>query len=126
MNTNRRFLAILVLITITFPITTFASSEKNTASHKIETTAAKGELKIMRKDDTVSLSWTLPPGAWTVMDVMRNTNEKPKGRTKVKTMRATIFNYTDKIPDAGGQYWYWIKVVDKDKKAINIGPVQAK
>lgn len=128
MNNTKRLLACAGVLIIAFSTAVFAAPEKDKKAEKPQAadTQNKGTLKVERDGAKVTLTWTLPEGEWTGIDVLRNGKSAPKGRQKLKYIRATAGSYVDTLPEAGDQYWYWLKVADKNKNSINIGPVQAK
>lgn len=74
--------------------------------------------------DAVTITWTVPAGL-KYQEVMRDTDADPKGRQRVKAVRPEVTEYKDQVPEAKGEYFYWIKQVAEDGKITNLGPVKA-
>lgn len=131
MNTIKKLLALSAIASVVFSATAFAAPEKEiTAAKKpgVSATAASknGVLNAERDGETVKLTWTLPEGEWRAVHITRNTNANPRNRSGVKSVRIEVSSYTDTIPDANAQYWYWLKLTAKDGSITNLGPAQAK
>lgn len=92
-----------------------------------ETPAAEPALRVTRTGARVALSWTLPPSAdgYRAIEVMRNNSETPKGRSRVKAVRASVTQYEDTLADAADHAWYWLKLTDPNNNITNLGPVEA-
>lgn len=56
----------------------------------------------------IRLTWTTS-GAVTGLQVYRDTDSDPVGRTRVAILSAASTTYTDTTPATGTPYWYWVK-----------------
>lgn len=85
-------------------------------------------LKAAKTDQRVNLTWTLPvvTNGYKAIEIMRNTSDTAMGRTRVRTVRATVTTIEDQVPQAAEHYWYWLKLTTTDGVVSNIGPVEAK
>jgi hypothetical protein len=85
-------------------------------------------LKAAKTDQRVNLTWTLPvvTNGYKAIEIMRNTSDTAMGRTRVRTVRATVTAIEDQVPQAAEHYWYWLKLTTTDGVVSNIGPVEAK
>ena len=84
----------------------------------------KGELTLTREGEKVLLTWKLAAPT-TYLEVIRNDKESPAGRTRVKVLKPDTVEYTDTVPNAGADYFYWIKFKTPEGKLDNLGPVKA-
>jgi hypothetical protein len=85
---------------------------------------AASKLLVARNGDEVIVSWELPQGvAVKGVDIYRNTQPRPAGRTRLDFARPQPAIYTDKVPDPKAVYWYSIKVVFTDGRSIMVGAV---
>ncbi|MDF9832337.1 hypothetical protein M2103_000547 [Ereboglobus sp. PH5-5] len=127
MNITKRFIVFAGIAAITLSCALGAAPEKTTEPKApASVTVQKGELKIERNGAKVTLTWTLPPGEWKSLEILRNDKPVRKGAPRVKAVRFSPAKYVDEVPDAGTQYWYWLKLGGVDGKGVNIGPVEAK
>lgn len=58
--------------------------------------------------DNIDLSWTVS-GTVDSIQVYRDTDSNPSGRSRLAILGASERSYTDTSAAAGTQYWYWIK-----------------
>ena len=58
--------------------------------------------------DNVQLSWTVS-GSITGVQVYRDTDSDPNGRSRLAVLNKTATSYTDGSAVTGTTYWYWIK-----------------
>jgi pectate lyase len=56
----------------------------------------------------IQLNWTVT-GTITAIEVYRDINSDPSGRTRLTSLAATARSYTDSTAVTGTPYWYWIK-----------------
>lgn len=56
----------------------------------------------------INLSWTVT-GTISSVQVYRDTDSNPNGRSRIATVNSNARSYTDTTAQAGTQYWYWIK-----------------
>ncbi|HSI09129.1 MAG TPA: hypothetical protein VK985_11140 [Rariglobus sp.] len=84
-------------------------------------------LRATRTGSTVTLAWTLPEAAdgYRAVEVMRNTTSIAQGRTRIRSVRATVTGLEDTVPDATAPYWYWLKLTTPANTVINLGPFEA-
>ena len=59
-------------------------------------------------DGKVQLHWTIS-GAVTRLEIYRDTDPDPSGRTRIAVPATTAQAYTDSTASAGTSYWYWVK-----------------
>lgn len=85
---------------------------------------AAESLTVVREGTQVALTW-VQASEVTYQEVHRDTDANPAGRVRVGKLRGDVRSTTDALPDAKGEYFYWIKYVTKDGKTSNIGPVKA-
>jgi len=58
--------------------------------------------------DNVTLTWTVS-GTISSVQVYRDTDSNPSGRTRLAAVGSTTTTYADSTATAGTTYWYWIK-----------------
>ncbi len=58
--------------------------------------------------NNIALSWTVS-GSISNVQVYRDTDSNPSGRTRVATVSSSTTSYSDSSAVSGTQYWYWIK-----------------
>jgi endoglucanase len=56
----------------------------------------------------IKLTWTVS-GAVTSLQVYRDTDSDPYGRSRIAILSTSATSYTDTTPVTGTPYWYWIK-----------------
>ena len=85
-------------------------------------------LHATRTGAVVTLDWTLPPASvgYRSIEIMRNTSDAPRGRTRVKSVHASVTHFDETLADANAIAWYWLKLTNADATIQNFGPVQAK
>lgn len=85
---------------------------------------AASKLLVARNGDEVMVSWELPQGvAIKGVDIFRNTQPRPAGRTRLDFARPQPAVYIDKVPDPKAVYWYSIKVVFTDGRSFTVAAV---
>jgi hypothetical protein len=85
---------------------------------------AASKLSVARNGGEVIVSWELPQGvAIKGVDIYRNTQPRPAGRTRMDFVRPQPAVYIDKVPDPKAIYWYSLKVVFTDGRSISVGSV---
>ncbi|MDO8345576.1 MAG: glycoside hydrolase family 5 protein [Cellvibrio sp.] len=72
----------------------------------------------------IGLSWTVS-GTISNVQIYRDTDSNPNGRSRIATVSASTRSYTDAAAVAGTQYWYWIKFT-AGNKAYNSNSATAK
>ena len=85
-------------------------------------------LRVTRTGVVVILEWTLPPATddYRAIEIMRNSTESSKGRTRFRSVRAGVTHLEDVLSNAQETRWYWLKLTNADNTVINFGPVEAK
>jgi len=85
-------------------------------------------LHVARTGVVVNLDWTLPPATenYRAIEIMSNSTESAKGRTRMKSVRASVTHLVDVLGDAKETRWYWLKLTNADNTVINLGPVEAR
>lgn len=80
-----------------------------------------------RSGEVVTVRWTLPesPSGLRAIEIYRNSHETTSGRSRVRAVRASVTELHDTVPDAGADYWYWLKVTHVDGSVQNYGPSAA-
>lgn len=58
--------------------------------------------------NNIQLTWTVS-GNVTGLQVYRDTDSSPSGRSRLAILSNTARSYTDTTPVTGTQYWYWVK-----------------
>jgi endoglucanase len=57
----------------------------------------------------IQLSWTVSGSSISNVQVYRDTDSNPAGRSRIATVSSSTRSYTDSTATAGTPYWYWIK-----------------
>jgi len=99
------------------------------------------EINITRTDDFATLKWNFPDDDYKEIRVFRyprpvaelfrgqwNPKGKGKGTTKGAFVTVTMANksqFTDALPDANSDYWYWFRITLKSGTVIDRGPIKA-
>lgn len=76
-------------------------------------------------DGSVNLSWSVSNISMNAMEVYRDTDSDPSGRTKLGAVSTTTTSYTDTDVTNGTTYYYWIKVYDTDGVITNSNAASA-
>ncbi len=76
-------------------------------------------------DGSVTLDWTTTNIDISNIQIMRDTDSDPSGRTRIGTASSTATSYTDSDVDNGTTYYYWVKIVDTDSNTYNSAVVGA-
>ncbi len=84
-----------------------AVSATPSSSSTVSLTASGG-------DGSVTLNWSLTNIDVRNIQIMRDTDSDPDGRTRIATLYGDETSYTDSDVDNGTTYYYWLKVVDTD------------
>ncbi|WP_157281294.1 hypothetical protein [Pelomonas sp. Root1237] len=58
--------------------------------------------------NNVQLGWTVS-GTVTSLEIFRDTDADPNGRTRIAVPGASARSYTDAAGNIGTRYWYWVK-----------------
>jgi hypothetical protein len=120
------------VIEATTPPMTIATApvQAATSSANIEVPAAvipvaQPVLNAVLSGETVKLTWTLPAKAATYkrVEIMRNSVAAPQGRNRIRSVRATETSIEDAVGPNPPTLWYWIKLIDLNDVASNVGPV---
>ncbi len=88
------------------------------AEESITMTASAG-------DSYVSLSWSITGIDIRNLQLYRDTDSDPDGRTRIATPDADATSYTDSDVSNGTTYYYWLKIVDTDLETHNSDAVGA-
>jgi pectate lyase len=83
-----------------------------------ETQAPTVNLNAVGGDGKVDLSWDVS-GTITSVQVMRDTDDNPRGRGRVAFLSGDARSFTDQEVVNGAQYWYWIKYTFGDRVVAN-------
>ena len=67
----------------------------------------------------VQLSWQVSHADYNAVQLYRDTDVDPSGRTRIAVLAASTTSYTDSTVEAGTTYFYWGKVVENDGNTIN-------
>ncbi len=76
-------------------------------------------------DGYVTLSWVTENIDIRNIQIYRDTDSDPSGRTRIATPGADETSYTDSDVDNGTTYYYWVKIVNTDLETINSDAVAA-
>jgi rhamnogalacturonan endolyase len=85
---------------------TGSSSSSSSSSSGSATVALSGSAS----NGQVALNWTVN-GAVTGIEIYRDTDADPAGRTRIASLSATARNYTATGLTNGTPYWFWVKYV---------------
>lgn len=85
---------------------TGSSSSSSSSSSGSATVALSGSAS----NGQVALNWTVN-GAVTGIEIYRDTDADPAGRTRIASLGATARNYTATGLTNGTPYWFWVKYV---------------
>lgn len=120
--------ACLLAFALATPVAAQAASTLPTAEiapADIDALAHATKLLVARDGGDVIVSWELPAGAAIKgIDIYRHTHESTKGRGRLDYVRPSPALFTDKVPDASADYWYWLKIVLVSGAHYNVGPVR--
>ncbi|WP_428242922.1 rhamnogalacturonan lyase [Gynuella sp.] len=67
----------------------------------------------------VSLSWNIHNANIRGLEVYRDTDSNPSGRTRIGIVSASTRNFTDTTAERGRTYYYWIKMTEQDGTVTN-------
>ncbi len=100
-----------------FNITSFYFTEI-TPEAEINVSATPG-------DGSVTLNWSTENIDIRNIQIYRDTDSDPSGRTRIATPDADDTSYTDSDVTNGTAYYYWIKIVDTDLETYNSDAIGA-
>ena len=99
------------------------------------------EINITRTDDFATLKWDFPDDDYKEIRIFRyprpvaellrgQWNPKGKGKGNTKGVFVTVTmekksQFTDALPDANSDYWYWFRITLKSGTVIDRGPIKA-
>jgi len=99
------------------------------------------EINITRTDDFATLKWDFPGDDYKEIRIFRyprpvaellrgQWNPKGKGKGNTKGVFVTVTmekksQFTDALPDANSDYWYWFRITLKSGSVIDRGPIKA-
>ncbi len=92
--------------------------EDEDSEETIDVTAVAG-------DGYVTLNWTTENIDIRNIQIMRDTDSDPSGRTRIATPDSDETTYTDSDVSNGTTYYYWIKIVNTDVETITSEVVDA-
>ncbi len=73
----------------------------------------------------VTLNWSTSNIDIRNIQIYRDTDSDPSGRTRIATVGSSYTSYTDSDVSNGTTYYYWLKIVDTDLESINSDAVNA-
>ncbi len=76
-------------------------------------------------DGYVTLSWSTENIDIRNIQIMRDTDSDPSGRTRIATPSASATSYKDSDVSNGTTYYYWVKIVNTDLETITSDVVAA-
>jgi len=92
------------------------------------------KISIIRTDDLATLKWDFPENEYVGITIIRaprpvtgpfnKTGKNGKTTAVIKTL-AGKSQYTDALPDANSDYWYWFRITLKTGTIIDRGPIKA-
>jgi hypothetical protein len=85
--------------------------------------AALPGVEIARSGADVSMTWRLPAGPVSRIDIHRHFQSEPEGRQLVATIYPPREVYLERVPEAATTYWYWLVATAADGKVSTYGPV---
>lgn len=120
MSTPFKTLFLIVSILILSPAMQAAPAGEKPAAE-----TPPGTLKVVSEELGILITWTLPEGEIRAIELLRDTDSNPKGRTRVRAFRAETTTHYDTVPDKTVPYWYWLKVTRPDGTIVTVGPVSS-
>ncbi len=91
---------------------------EDASSYSISLSASAG-------DSYVTLNWSISNIDIRNIQIYRDTDSDPSGRTRITTLGSDETSYTDSDVSNGTTYYYWVKVVDTDLDSYNSDAVGA-
>jgi len=98
----------------------------------------KYKISIVRTDDFATLKWDFPEGGYKEIRILRYTRpvaelldkltKTKEGEKEGPLVTVTVegkSKYTDALPDANSDYWYWFHITLKSGAIIDRGPIKA-
>ncbi len=90
---------------------------------------AQYKVKVTRTDEIANLVWDFPDDKYHSILVYRYTTAvnapRRKGQFQVCEAREWKSHYTDALPDANADYWYWFQIRLDSGKVLHRGPIKA-
>ncbi|AJQ92130.1 rhamnogalacturonan lyase [Gynuella sunshinyii] len=86
---------------------------------------ASVELFSSVNNGAVSLNWNIYNANIRGLEVYRDTDSNPSGRTRIAIVSAGTRAYTDTTVERGGTYYYWIKMTEQNGTVTNSNGAQA-
>ena len=137
MNTLKKLICILTIALTGITLISSCSKEPQTGASKkgkkapiaakaesIPLDKEKNTLTAVRNGQYVDLSWHVDVSADKIdqIHIFRNTTGKGSKR-RVAVLNPGATDYKDCLSDGGAQ-WYWLKIIAKDGKNFDLGPVR--
>lgn len=110
-----------LLLALTLPVTALLCPALDAANPATNTIT--GVLKMARSGKEVLLTWKLPEGDFSRMEIYRDSNPSTFGRGSVNTTRTKTTQLMDQVPELTVTNWYWLKLIRPDNTHLKIGPV---
>ncbi len=115
--------------TFNFTVTTVGADENVSKSGTITVTGDDDEASISVSatsgDGYVTLTWSTSNIDIRNIQIYRDTDSDPTGRTRIATTDSDETTYTDSDVTNGTTYYYWVKIVDTDLETYNSDAIQA-
>ena len=81
------------------------------------------QLHVARNGAEVAVSWVVPADQVRAVEIYRNTRMDVRGRNRAASLPPSPAMTVDTVPDAEATYWFWLKLILKDGRIMNVGPV---
>jgi hypothetical protein len=91
----------------------------------------KYKISITRTDDLATLKWDFPEDDYKIIEVVhyrRAVMDPFKGNNGQRSVVSSVerkSQYTNTLPNAGNEYWYWFRITMKSGAIIYRGPIKA-
>lgn len=112
----------------TNPNATLSSSSSSSAASSSSAPATAVNLSGSAGDGQATLNWTVT-GEITGIEIYRDTDADPAGRTRIASLSASARSYTATDLTNGTPYWFWVKYTtaagSANSNAFSITPVGA-
>ena len=77
------------------------------------------ELSAQVNSDQANLNWTIENISLSALEIYRDTDADPSGRTRIAIVNTATRSYTDSGLSVGTTYYYWIKATDSNGVVFN-------
>jgi len=103
-------------------------ADKQGAAHYIKP-ADNYKVVITRTDEAATIRWEFPEGEYQLIQIARypmfvSTTFMEKKNIRLQTL-AVKSRFSDALPDANSDYWYWFRIILKTGAVIDKGPIKA-